>query len=276
MKKTVLIIPANDAEAVMILRLAKVIDFPTIISGQPHGASLDNEPGILKKIKKFGAKKAVVVEMPGVKTEKKLAEKGIEIKIIDHHSYSGLDRKRPQSSLEQFLKLFRLDDEKLIALGFEPRLIRGIAILDRGFVWALRKEGYSKKEIKKVLVFQKKIMRPFVDPAAEKKYEWAAKAAWKKRQEWNGFLVFSSQIKEGLRPFLSELLAQKFDSPQPVILDDRGRGVILVQDFPGADKLFKKFGGFTFGEKGNWGYKNESGRPKLTMAVLKKFLEDLV
>jgi hypothetical protein len=276
MKKTILIVPANDAEAAMILRLAKAINLPTIISGQPHGASLDKEPNIIKKVVASGAQKAVIVEMPGIKTEKQLLKKGIEVKIIDHHSYKGLNRKKNKSSLEQFLSIFNLDDQKIKDLSFEPKLVRGIAILDRGFVWALQKENYSQEEIKQVLVFRKKLMRPFIDPSEEKKYEQAAKEAWGKRQIWNNFIITSSRVKNGLRPFLSELIFKKFKKPIPLILNELGRNVILVQDSPEAERLFKEFGGFTFGDKGNWGYKNESGKPEVTLAKLKAFLEKKV
>ncbi|MFH1253574.1 MAG: hypothetical protein V1664_04580 [Candidatus Uhrbacteria bacterium] len=273
MKKNILIIPPNDFEAIMILRLAKAIDLPVIISSQPHGASLDKEPDIVNKIIESGANKAVIVEMPGVKTEKQLLKKGLEVKIIDHHRYQNLNRKKIKSSLEQFLTVFHLNDKKLLALGFDPRLVHGVAIFDRGFIWSLQNEGYSENEIKKVLAWQKKLMRPFTDPVIERRYEQAAKLAWQKRIKWQDFFIITTYTKEGLRRYVSLLVARKFDHPVPIIFDERGRGVILVQDFSGAEKLFKKFGGFTFGEKGNWGYKNEPGKPKVTLVEVMDFLK---
>jgi len=281
LKKTVLVIPANDAEAVMILRLAQAMKLPTIISQQPHGASLDREPKIIQQIKDCGAERIIVVEMPGVKTEKKLSDLGLEIVIIDHHHYQGLDRachpktkKSLPSSLEQFLKFFKITDSYLKKLGFDPRLVRGIGIIDRGFVWALQKENYSATEIKKIIAYQKKLMRPFVDLKEEKKYEQAAHEAWKRRKVWQEFSIVVDKTKKGLRPFLSLLFVKKFKRRTPLILDERVRGVIYVQGSPKTKKLFDKFGGFTFGEEMNWGYKNQPGRKKVTLAEVKKFLTE--
>jgi hypothetical protein len=274
MNKFLLAIPANDAEAVMILRLAKAFGLPVIISSQPHGASLDKEPQIIEKIKKSGAKKIVIVEMPGLKTEKQLAALGFRIKIIDHHNYLGLNRKKKLSSLEQFLKMFKISDQKIKVLGFVPRLVRGIGIFDRGFIWALQKEGYSKTEVKKVLLFRQKLMRPFVDSVEEKKYKRAARAVWQQREKWQDFFIVRDNTKKGLRPYLSLLVALEIGRPTPLIVVEHGRNIIYVQETNLAKKLFKKFGGFTFGEKGNWGYKNEPGKPMMTLAILKKFLEN--
>ncbi len=281
LKKTVLVIPANDAEAVMILRLAQAMKLSTIISQQPHGASLDREPKIIQQIKDSRAERIIIVEMPGVKTEKKLSDLGLEIVIIDHHHYQGLDRachpknkKSLSSSLEQFLKFFKITDSYLEKLGFDPRLVRGIGIIDRGFVWALQKEKYSATEIKKVIAYQKKLMRPFVDLREEKKYEKAALEAWQKRTVWQEFFIVIDKTKKCLRPYLSIILAQKFNHRVPLILDEWTRGVIYVQESPRTKELFEKFGGFTFGEDRNWGYKNSSVLKKVTLAEVKNFLTE--
>lgn len=272
LKGTIIIVPANDAEAVLILKIAKAIGLTSIISAQPHGALLNKEPRIIEKIKKNGARRVVIVEMPGIKTEKKLARLGYQVKIIDHHHYQDLNRKKLKSSLEQFLRLFQLSDQRLRALGFSPRLVRGIGILDRGFIQGLRKEKYSETGIKKVFVYQKKLLRPFIDPSEEKKYERAAQAAWKNRKEWNGYAIVIGHTKEGFRRHLSAYVYQRLGRAVPIILDERCRGVISVQDSPAAEGLFKKFGGFTFGERRNWGYKNQAGRKRITLVEVKKFL----
>jgi len=272
LKDAIIIVPANDAEAVLILKIAKVIGLAAIISSQPHGATLDKEPKIIEKIKKSGARNVVIVEMPGLKTEEKISKLGFKIKIIDHHHYQNLNRKKLKSSLEQFLQIFHLTNTCLSKLGFSSKLVRGIGILDRGFISGLEKEKYSKNDIKRVFAYQKKLLRPFTDPTVEKKYEAAARAAWKKRQEWNGYAIVIGHTKEGFRRHLSVYVYQKLGRPMPIILDERGRGVVSVQDSSAAERLFKKFGGFTFGEKGNWGYKNQLGRKKVTLDDVKKFL----
>jgi uncharacterized protein YutE (UPF0331/DUF86 family) len=271
-KNILLIVPANDAEAAMIILLARKIKLPTLVSFQPHGATLDREPGVLKKIKESGAREIVVVEMPGIKIEEKIKKLGVKIKIIDHHRYGDLNRKKMKSSLEQFLQMFKLTDLCLSELGFDPRLVRGIGIQDRGFVDSLRREKYSTEEIKKVFAYQNKLLRPYLNLDEEKKYEAAAREAWKNREEWNGYFIVTGHTKEGFRRHLSHHVFEKTSQALPIILDERGRGVISIQDSPAAAHLFKKFGGFTFGEKGNWGYKNGPGKKKVTLEDVKKEL----
>src|SRR3989338_4178592 len=130
-KQTVLVVPPNDPEAVLISKIAKALEIPRIKSGQPHGASLDKEPKILQKIREGGWERVVVVEMPGPKIEKRLREKGIEVVIIDHHRYDKLDRavdpktgKLLPSSLEQFLKILCITDQQLRTAGFDPKLVK--------------------------------------------------------------------------------------------------------------------------------------------------------
>ena len=49
---TVLIIPPNDAEAIMITKLAESIGLPVLKSGQTHGASLDKGKDVVAVVKK--------------------------------------------------------------------------------------------------------------------------------------------------------------------------------------------------------------------------------
>jgi hypothetical protein len=183
-----------------------------------------------------------------------------------------LNRKKLKSSLEQFLEMFDLSDRRLREFGFEAPLVRGIGILDRGFIEGLRREGYSVGEIKKIFAYQKKLLRPFVDPREEKKYDRAAAAAWKNRQKRNGHFIVIGHTKEGFRRHLSHHVFEKIGQAAPIVLDERGRGMISVQSSPAAERLFKRFGGFTFGEKGNWGYKNGPGRRKITLKDVLRFL----
>jgi len=278
MNNEVLIVPINDTEAVLIAKIAAAIGLPMIISWQEHGATLDKEKDLLKKIKAGNYQKIFIVEMPGIKTEVKLQQLGKQIVIIDHHQYGTLDRahdthgKIKPSSLEQFLKLFNLTDKKLLALGFLPRLVRGIGILDRGFVGALGRAGYSENEIKKLFVYRKKLNTIFVDPAKEIIYKKKVQEAWKKRKEWNGFFVVTINSKFGLRAYLSELIWLRSKKSPPLILVEKGRNAISVQETQSGKALLKRFGGFIFGEGNNWGYKNQPGRKKVTLIDVKKFL----
>ena len=279
-KDTVLIIPPNDPEAVMIFMLAKAMGLSVIESLQPHGASLDKEKNMEKKIRSGGWKNIVIVEMPGPRTESRLRRMGVEVVIIDHHHYDHLDRahdpktkKLLPSSLEQFLKRFRIDDKKMCRLGFEPKFVRGIGIMDRGFVWALREEGYKESDMYRVLAYRQELMRPYLNQKTEAQKERITKEVWKQRTEWNGFTIVIGRGKTELRPRLSLLIALKVKKPIPLILFERGRGLVYVQESPYALALFRKFGGFTFGMDRNWGYQNTPGVSKVTLVDIKRFLK---
>src|SRR3989339_987468 len=120
LKKTVLIIAENDAEAILITKLAEAIALPMIISHQLHGASLDKgKHDFVKLVREGKYQTVIVIEMPGVKTEARLRKLNVDLQIIDHHHYTGLDRahevktrKLLRSSLEQFLPMFKLTDSR--------------------------------------------------------------------------------------------------------------------------------------------------------------------
>ncbi len=139
-----LICPCNDGEAKTIIDIAKKLRIDTRISRQGWGAKIEEEPSNnLKELKKI----IVIIEMPSLNFEKKLREKGHFVKIIDHHKYNDLDRTNKLSSLEQFAKL----------LNFKlSRWQKGIAFNDRGYIYLLKGEKYSLKEIIKIREFDLK------------------------------------------------------------------------------------------------------------------------
>lgn len=278
LSKSLLLIPPNDAEAILIAKLADAIGLPLLISNQQHGATLDLEPSIVARIKKTGCEEVIVVELPGTKTEEKIKKLGVKLTIIDHHHYTGLDRahaingKLLPSSLEQFLKMFRLTDARLLKMGFDPRLVRGIGILDRGFVWALLEEGYSKKEMKTVLAFMDELITPLHNPKTEARKQKIVEAAWRKRKEWNGYFIVETDADLSLRPRVSRIVAVEIGKPMSLIVIERKRKLIYVQESKHAMKLFHTFGGFTFGLDHNWGYKNEKGKNVVGLREVKKVL----
>lgn len=278
MSDTVLIIPPNDPEAVLISRLADTMGLPVIRSRQGHGASLDKEKGLVAKVKKGRFERAVIVEMPGPKTEGKLREAGVEVVIIDHHQYTGLDRahdakgRQLPSSMEQFLKRFRLTDARLRKLGFDPKLVRGIGIVDRAYVWGALEAGYSWRDVRKLFAFQDELMADLHDPREEAKKMLIVENAWKRHKEWNGYAVVETDAQFAVRPRLSRVIALDRKRPVPLILVEKGRGFIYVQESPKAYELFEKFGGFTFGEHQNWGYENKGARKPVALADVKRVL----
>ncbi|MBT5807891.1 hypothetical protein HOI18_01305 [Candidatus Uhrbacteria bacterium] len=276
---TVLIVPPNDAEGVMIKEIAEKIGLPVIISHQLHGASLDKGHDYVQDVVDGGYKEVFVVEMPGVKAEKRFKKLGIKLNIIDHHHYTGLDRahgpddKMLPSSLEQFLKLFKLTDVKLKKFGFDPKLVRAIGIQDRGYVWALMAEGYSKSEVKNVLKYMDKLTAHLHNPKTEARKRELAKKAWERRKKWGEFYVVTTRADVQLRPRLSRIIVETIGKPTPIIVVEWGRGLIYVQESPYAMELFNRFGGFTFGLDRNWGHRNEPGAKKVTLRDVKKVIE---
>ena len=269
---TLLIVPPNDPEAVLIHQIAKAMDLLVHRSPQAHGATLDQEKDVVEKVKESGAKRVVIVEIPGVKTEDKIKKLGVEVVIIDHHQYTDLDRSRDMktgkslpSSMFQFLKLFKLGDVRLKKLGFDPRLVRGIAIMDQAYVWGAERRGYSWKEIGRLMEYQDELMATVRSQAGEKRKLAVVKKAWDAREAWNGFFIVQSKTNTGLRSRLSRIVALEMKKPTPLIIVEKGRGFIYVQESPRANKLFKTFGGFTFGEHRNWGYKNAGATKKITL-----------
>lgn len=281
-KTKVLVVPPNDAEAILIEKIARAIGLPVISSGQTHGASLDKGKDIVSIIKKAGYKQVFVVEMPGLKAEAFLAKSGIKVTVIDHHHYTGLNRAKDKktgrllpSSLEQFLKLFKITSLKLKQLGFDSKLVLGIGILDKGYIWALQKNGYTNKDVGRVLDFHDELMSKLRNPKTEKRKQASAQRAWDSRKKWMNFYIVESHADIQLRPRLSLIVAIEKRKPVPLIIIEKKRKLIYVQESPYAMDLFKKFGGFTFGSGHNWGYRND-GKVVVGLKDVKEFIKTLL
>lgn len=263
----------------MITKLADKLGLPIIISKQFHGASLDKGHDYAQAVKEGGYTHAIIVEMPGPKAEARLRKMGVKVDIIDHHHYTGLSRahdakgKLLPSSLEQFLAMFKVSDTQLRDWGFNPRLVRGIGVQDRGYIWALQDEGYTKREIKQVMDYQDKLIAHLHNPKTEARKEHLAQAAWSRRRKWREFWVVTTRANIQLRPRLSRIVAEETGKPTPLIIVEHGRGIIYVQESPYALHLFERFGGFTFGLDRNWGHKNEPGEKKVTLRDVKQAIE---
>lgn len=278
LKKTVLIVPPNDAEAVMIQRIAQQLQLPMIVSKQSHGASLDKGHDYVSEVRAGDFTHVVVVEMPGPKAEAKLRKLGVKVTLIDHHHYTGLSRahdakgKLLPSSLEQFLKLFRVTDAQMKRWGFDPRLVKGIGIQDRGYVWSLQDEGYSKAQIKQVMDFHDSLIAHLRNPKTDARKDRLALDAWKRKKKWREFWIISTRADVQLRPKLSRIVVEEIGRPTSMIIVEHGRGLIYVQESPYALHLFERFGGFTFGLDRNWGYRNDSEK-KVTLSDVKRAID---
>jgi hypothetical protein len=266
-EQTVALVPPNDPEAVMIRDIAEAFDLDVIQSNQPHGAKLNNEQDKVQKIIDEGYEAAVIVELPGPGQEKKLRDSGVDVKIIDHHEYTDLDRahdsdgERLPASLTQFLDYFEITDDELRQKGFRPRIVHGIALMDSGYVWELRDQGYSEEEIRTVIDKQDALMRSVRDVKNEKEKRAHARKIWEDREAWSGFYIIVNESEYEMRARVSLIIALEVKEPTPLILADKGRGFIYVQETELASDLFERFGGFTFGSGNNWGFKN-AGKPE--------------
>lgn len=268
----------------MIIRLARKLRLPLLVSAQPHGARLEQEPDVLTRVATFGKARICVVEIPGPVIEKKLRQQVKEFVWIDHHQYDFLDRahdqktRRPKpSSLEQFLDFFGVTDAELRQWGYAPKIVKGVGVSDRAYLWGLKKEGYSPSQIKQVVGLIERLERtnvrqPGVPPKSV--VNSAARRVWKVRTVWDGFAVVRSRSKFGIRGELSSILAKKHGKPTPVILVERGGNRLYVQESPQAKKLFQHLGGFTFGGINNWGYDNTQSKPRRTLKDVQRVLNE--
>lgn len=250
---SVLVCPRNDVESVVILAIAEALRIPCVVSEQAHGATLDVEPKVIDRIRAVNpiAHDVVIVEMPSVSAEDNLRELGFDVHVVDHHRYESLDRMQMESSLEQFLKLFAIDEAMLIFAGFDPVLVLGVAMIDRGFVWELTKQGVNEEDRKRIIAYYRE-QSALLD-ANRLVEERAAKEAWEHREIVEGVIVVRSEMKDlSIRDAISFLVAEHFDTPPVVLIHQPGR-IVYVQDTPTARLLQQTFGGFTFGQDLCWG-----------------------
>lgn len=263
MKKDVnqylLICPRNDEESLMIARIAEKAKIPTLISSQPHGAKLAKESDLLGRIQDVNpeAGTLVIVEIPGVAVEDELKGLGYEIVIIDHHRYDDLNRMKPQSSLEQFLAYFEITDTELEKFGFDLVLVQGVAAMDRGFIWELRKT-LPETEWKRAIDFYRALSKE-LNRSQREEEERVAEEVWNEREERDGIIIIrSEEDRISIRDALSYLIAETYNRPMPAIIT-QGTRRIYAQETDAALRLQETFGGFTFGGDRCWGVLKEDG-----------------
>ncbi len=137
---TSVITPSNDGESVMIVDIARKLGFDVRVSIQKWGARLENEQ---EQTFSELMENVIIIEIPWPAKEAELGRKH-KVFIIDHHVYGDINRSNVKSSLEQFAEL----------VGYQlNRWEKGIALNDRGYIYALQEEGYSDKEIKETRQF---------------------------------------------------------------------------------------------------------------------------
>lgn len=257
----------------MICDLARALKMDLLVSAQPHGARLENEDNLEERLRMSLKSDVVVVEMPGPNEEARLRKIGFNLMVIDHHRYDEVDRMTDAetgeplpSSLEQFLIAFDVTDEEMQSAGFDPRMVRAVGSMDRGFLWALQRDGYNETEIKDVSRFVRELSRRARGDEKTQMNEEASARAWELREMRGEYvLVTSDELGAEIRPVVSLMAAEQFGKPTPMIITSRGGLLIYVQETPKALELFKKFGGFTFGQDTCWGFNNALAKQKITV-----------
>ena len=261
-----LLCTTNDPESLTIVRIAQKLGIPLIQSEQMHGATLAQEPELFARIRALGSvQHLAIVEIPGVVQEAELQSTGITIHILDHHTYPNLDRMQPVASLTQFLQLFEITQEDLVAHGFDPEIIHGIALIDQGFLWELAVSALP--EEKQRLAREAYITcKKEIDPKTEEIFT-DAKRAWKNREEHEGILIVRSASTHRVREAVAFCIADVYPVHPPTSIVIEGDGRISVQESEKAEKLFTMYGGFLFGKKRCWGILPEDRPPSVDKII---------
>ena len=255
-----LLCTTNDPESLTIVRIAKELRIPLLESGQAHGAILAKEPRLLDRIGQMqGIKHLAIVEIPGVEEERCITELGIEVHIIDHHTYPNLDRMQGEASLTQFRELFEISNEDLRGIGFDPDIVRGVALIDQGFLWELAGSELSSEKQRASRVYYLSCKRDI--DAKYSETEDAALEAWQTREMQDGVVMIRSKSSYRIREAVSFLIADAFPEAPPTSIIVEGDGRVSVQETDKAEELFAKFGGFLFGKKRCWGIIAENRPP---------------
>lgn len=261
-QEAILICPRNDEESLMILKIADALNLPTLVSDQPHGARLEKEPDLLKRIMNVDPdiRDLVIIEIPGPAIERQLKGQGFTIHIVDHHRYDDLDRMAQLSSLEQFRELFGIDKDVVERLGFDDLLVRGVGAIDRGFLWELDAEGMNAEEKKRAITFYQELGHELGGKSQESLDE--AKRVWDAREMIDGVLLLRSDRGDlSIRNTLSYEVAYLYPEHPPQVVIVQGKRRMYVQESKKAKVLHDRFGGYTFGRDACWGFLATAERP---------------
>lgn len=255
----VVLLPKNDPESIVIGELCHAFSIPTVVSDQPHGAYLAAEKKIEERVRQANqnVKEIIIIEIPGIEEEEKLRKRGFQVTLIDHHRYEGLDRMHKKSSLEQFIELFDISNEEISHAGFNPMYIKGVAVIDRSFVWGLSKEGFSQDQRKEIIEYYQSFLYKMYGKD-RKAQEQLARELYEKRKTDHGFLIIQNTNPDiGVRDALSFEIAKHYSEPVPTII--YSTKMIYVQESERAKEFYEEFGGFMYGgEDRCWGKHMES------------------
>lgn len=261
-KNWALLCTTNDPESLTIVRIAQALHIPLIESKQPHGATLAAEPRLNERIAEIGEiKHLAIVEIPGLKEEESLKESGIEVHIIDHHTYKDLDRMQNEASLTQFRELFEISAKDLGDAGFDADIVHGVALIDQGFLWELATSELSPEKKRATRAYYVSCKRD-IDSKYQETEE-AALGAWQAREMRDDVVIIRSSSPHHVREAVSFLVADAFPEAPPTSIILEGDGRVSVQETDKSEALFIKFGGYLFGKKRCWGMTPENRPPSV-------------
>lgn len=261
-KNWALLCTTNDPESLTIVRIAQALRIPLIESKQAHGATLAAEPRLHERIAEMGTiEHLAIVEIPGLKEEELLKESGIEVHIIDHHTYQDLDRMQDEASLTQFRKLFEITPEDLSNAGFDAEVIHGVALIDQGFLWELATSELPPEKKRATRAYYVSCKRDI--DAKYQETEEAALVAWQAREIRDNVVIIRSTSPHHIREAVSFLVADAFSEAPPTSIILEGDGRVSVQETDRSSELFTKFGGYLFGKKRCWGMTSENRPPSV-------------
>lgn len=279
----VLVCPDNDAEARMILMIAEKAKIPTVKSNKLHGEGIDVEVSEVQKLRTEKTKEVWIVELANLEKEEELRKLGFHVVIIDHHTYSDFDRltdpntgKKKPSSLEQFLNVAKITDEELLAFGFDPRIVRGVGIVDAQWIAGLENAGYSKEESKKVFdyIYSLKIA---INPDYEKIMDEAREILKNRYKRGDYIVVETDSHTHDIRVTISSLIASEGLYKEPKIISVWNGDKITVEQASqdvvktlNENIIGKKY---TFGSGNCWGLNNTSQEKKVTLEEIFKVLK---
>ncbi len=142
--ETLFVVPANDGEAIRAIQILQSSKAKHLrVSSQSWGAVLEKE-SILKEKMPPEIKRIAFFEIPGVKEEEELRKMGYEVVFFDHHAYRDLDRRRPESSLEQLANFINWP---------MSNADKAIAVNDRSYIPGLKQMGLTEKQIQNIRIF---------------------------------------------------------------------------------------------------------------------------
>lgn len=265
-KTWALLCTTNDPESLTIVRIARALNIPCIESTQMHGATLAHEDQLHERLAVLGdTTDLAIVEIPGVKEEETLTAAGIAVHVIDHHTYEGLDRMQPVASLTQFLALFEITESDLANAGFDPDIVKGVALIDQGFLWELAASNLSEEKQHAARAYYVACKREIQPKYTE--VERDANAAWAAREVREGIVIVEAESVHHVREAIAFRIADAYPQHPPTSIVVEGDGRVSVQETDQAEKLFATFGGFLFGKKRCWGMLGKDHPPSVDNIV---------